>query len=112
LPAPTVLRDEQGTLDAQPSSLAWVDTRGDATLEQVLETPALFQPAVPGAAHRLPRQGALWLQLRLERPDAARQDWILKLPMPVIDRVTVYQREASGWRAETAGDTIAVNRWP
>src|SRR3954466_15145288 len=76
LPAPTVLRDEQGTLDAQPIVRSWVDVRGDAALAQVLETPALFQPAVPGAAHRLPKQGALWLQLRLQRADAALQDWI------------------------------------
>ena len=110
--APTVLRDAAGALDAQPVAQVWLDPRGDASLAQVLQDPdARFRPASAQALHRLPTQGALWLHLRLQRGASERQVWLLKFPMPLLDLVTVYQQEGGRWRAEAAGDTLAVNRW-
>lgn len=110
--AVTVLRDATGTLDAQEIARAWVDPTGEATLQQVQRSAHLFQPATPGVIHRLPAEGALWMHLRLQRGTKERQDWVLKLPMPVVDHVTLHQQEGSQWRAESAGDTLAVDRWP
>lgn len=108
---PTVLRDALGGLDAQSIAQGWVDAGGEATLEEVLRAPAAqFQPATDTL--RLPSHGALWLHLNLLRAPRERQEWLLKLPMPVLDQVTVYQRDGSGWRSESAGDTLAVNSWP
>ena len=110
---PTVLRDDMGGVDALPLAGSWVDPQGDATLAQVLhEAGTKFRAPEDGTALRLPPSGALWLHLRLQRAARERQGWLLKLPMPVIDLVTVYQQDGSEWRAETAGDTVAVNRWP
>lgn len=112
-PSATVLRDEMGALDAQELARAWVDPRGDATLSQLVHATATqFAPVAPGAIHRLPAQGALWLHLRLQRGTRDRQDWLLKFPMPVLDQVAVFQQDNGQWRAETAGDTLAVNQWP
>lgn len=111
-PAATVLRDATGSLDAQPLARTWVDARGDATLADVLrDAGGRFRPATTDALH-LVAHGALWLHLGLQRPAGERQQWLLELPMPVLDLVTVYQRDGSGWRAESAGDTLAVDRWP
>jgi len=108
-----VLRDDMGSLDAQGLATAWMDPQGDATLAQVLRAPETqFLPAPPGGVHRLSPRGALWLHLRLQRAAKERQDWLLKLPMPVLDLVTVYQQDGGQWRSDTAGDTLAVNRWP
>jgi diguanylate cyclase (GGDEF)-like protein len=110
---PVILRDEMGSIDAQGLATAWMDPQGDATLAQVLRAPeSQFLPAPPGGVHRLSARGALWLHLRLQRAPNERQDWLIKLPMPVLDLVTVYQQEGGQWRSDTAGDTIAVSRWP
>ena len=112
-PPATVLRDAMGAVDAQVLARSWVDADGDATLSQVLHAPpARFAPAQPGAIHHLPAQGALWLHLRLQRGAKERQDWLLKFPMPLLDQVTVYQTDGAQWRAESAGDTLAVASWP
>lgn len=109
----TVLRDEHGSIDAQAFARAWVDPRGEVTLSQLVHASATqFAPAAPDAIHRLPPHGALWLHLRLQRGAKERQDWVLKLPMPVLDQVTVFQQENGQWRAEMAGDTLAVGTWP
>lgn len=113
LPDPVVLRDDAGSVDAQGLARTWVDPQGDASLAQVLRAPdTQFQAPEPGALHRLPAQGALWLHLRVQRAAKERGDWLLRLPMPVIDQVTVYQQDDGQWRGETAGDTLAVHRWP
>lgn len=110
---PTLLRDAAGSMEAQEFARGWVDARGDATLAQVhRDAGALFHPATPGTVHRLPERGALWLHLRLQRGSRERLDWMLRLPMPVLDLVTVYQQVGGEWRAESAGDTLAVNHWP
>jgi diguanylate cyclase (GGDEF)-like protein len=109
--APAVLRDAQGSLDAQPLARTWVDRGGVASLQDVLREGATAFHAPAGAVN-LPARGALWLHLRLQRAQSERQQWLLRLPMPVLDLVTVYQLEDGGWRAESAGDTLAVSRWP
>lgn len=108
-----VLRDDIGTVDAHGLARTWLDQQGDATLAQVLRAPdTQFHAPEPGVFHRLPAHGALWLHLRLQRAPKERQAWLLKLPMPVLDLVTLHQQEGGLWRSESAGDTLAVNRWP
>ncbi|WP_186510921.1 sensor domain-containing diguanylate cyclase [Caenimonas sedimenti] len=109
-----VLRDAQQAIDVEDLAEVWIDTRGDATIEQVASRDGLarFQPAQPGTIHSLGPAAALWLRYRLVRGINERQDWLIEFPMPVLDRVTVYQAEGTRWRGETAGDTMAVERWP
>jgi diguanylate cyclase (GGDEF)-like protein len=109
-----VLRDAQLSIDAEDLAQVWVDTRGDATIEQVTTRDGLgrFQPAQPGTIHSLGTTATVWLHYRLARGINERQDWLIEFPMPVLDRVTVYQAEGSRWRGETAGDTLAVSLWP
>ncbi len=112
-PAPTALRDDVGSMEALAHARAWIDPQGEATLPQVLRAmDAQVPPATAGTVQRLPSRGVLWLHLRLQRPPKARHEWLLKLPMPVLDLVTVYQQDGGQWRAESAGDTMAVGRWP
>lgn len=108
------LTDREPQLEAAPLARAWVDARGDTGIEQVTRGAVArsFQPVPPGTVWKLPPEGALWLHLRLQRTAGARHDWLLKFPMPVLDRVTVYQQDAFDWRADTAGDTLAVQQWP
>lgn len=112
--SPLVLRDVDGSVNAAPSARVWLDTRGDAGIAQVTSRSglSLLQPAGPRLALPAGSSGALWLHLRLTRGINERQDWLLDFPMPSLDHVTVYQQEGTGWRAETAGDTLPVAQWP
>lgn len=56
---------------------------------------------------------ALWLKLRLQPVNASNENWVVEVPVPVIDRVTLYQQDASGrWFARTAGDLVPMREWP
>lgn len=111
---PIVLRDAQEAIAAESLAQVWIDPRGDATIEQVVSREGLarFAPARPDTIHSLGPTAALWLHYRLARGVNERQDWLIEFPMPVLDRVTVYQHEGGRWRGESAGDTLAVERWP
>lgn len=110
--APQQLTDALGSVEAATVAASWHDRQGSAGVQQAVEAAADFQPARPGIVHKLGPHAALWLHLRLQRAPGQRQSWLLKLPMPTLDHVTVFQRGPAGWTAEAAGDTIAVARWP
>lgn len=114
VPTATVLRDATGALDPEPLAGAWIDSTGAAGIADVSSAAGrrAFGPAIPGARYHLGEDGALWLHLRLVRPAGERQDWVLQFPMPELDLVTVYEQEGGGWRAGSAGDTLAVDHWP
>ncbi|MDB5898375.1 MAG: hypothetical protein JWP41_1977 [Ramlibacter sp.] len=108
------LRDNAASLDASRWARVWVDPRGDTPIEQVapMAATAAFQPPPGGVIAQSRDDGALWLHLRLRRDPQGRQEWLLAVPITVVDLVTVYQREAGAWRSESAGDTLAVSGWP
>lgn len=107
---PVTLRDAVPQIDASDRVGIWIDPRGDASIAQAAR--ATYRPTRPGEVFDNPPQAALWMHLRLARGAAERQNWLLKFTMPLLDRVTVYQRELGGWREESAGDTLPVRRWP
>lgn len=111
-----LLRDNLVKLDVESLGRVWVDAQGAADISQVSDArgPAAFEPALPGAFYRLGDHGALWLRLKLQRLPAERQDWVLEVPMPLVDLVTLYQQPQAGgrWQGESAGDTLAVTHWP
>jgi diguanylate cyclase (GGDEF)-like protein len=97
---------------ARVAAQVWVDEHGTATLQEVLERPQRFAPGDPEAVYRLGEGSALWLRLKLVRTEGDRP-WLLVVPHPVLDRISVWQQDARGrWRQETAGDTVAVDQWP
>lgn len=108
--APIVLRDANPQVRLAGQVLAWTDEAGQATIADAVRAP--FRPVPADAVHELGRDAALWYHFRVQRGSTERQQWLLRLPLPLLDRVTVYQWENSGWREETAGDTLAVSQWP
>jgi diguanylate cyclase (GGDEF)-like protein len=113
-PSPILLSERsQPVADGQTPSRIGLDVRGDATIEQVQRLGALFQPARTDDVHTFPPGSALWVQLRLATPRDEPTRWLLAVPNALLDRVTLYQRDAQGgWDAQTAGDTVAVDLWP
>ena len=107
---PVALRDAEPQLDVQDRVGVWIDAGGDASIADAVRAP--FQPATPRAVYHLPGDAALWMHLRVQRGAMERQQWLLKIPVPLVDRVTVFQPDGSSWREESAGDTLAVRQWP
>lgn len=109
-----VLREAQGTLPMEGLVQVWLDPGGQATIEQVADPagPAQFQPGSADVIYSLGSQGALWIRMNVLRGQQERQQWLIEFPMPVLDLVTVFQRQGDRWTAESAGDNLAVDRWP
>ncbi|MET0310425.1 MAG: 7TM diverse intracellular signaling domain-containing protein [Burkholderiaceae bacterium] len=93
---------------------AWVDPTGSATIAQVAGGKgAAFVQEDSAAIHSIGPKAALWLQFRVTRTSAASRDWLIEFPIPLLDAVTLWQRDAAGqWTAQSAGDTLPVAGWP
>lgn len=69
--------------------------------------------AQANATHRLRPENRLWVRIDLQRSTKAAAQWILSVPLPFIDSVTLFQPNAAGgFTAQSAGDRIAVAQWP
>ena len=116
----TVLSGQQ----LSPTSVragVWVDETGQQSLAQVLQKDA-FAPFNPYHNYALGRDGAVWLRLRVQMPASAQPDaaqaaqlmpWVLEIPVPLLDEVTLYQTDSQGklLAQQQAGDLLANARW-
>lgn len=108
-----LLGDGAGSHPTEALAQVWFDERGTATLEQVQQPGVAFAPGAPDVVHELRPGTAVWLRFRLLRAEGSRQQWLLVFPNPLLDQVDVWQRDERGrWRSQSAGDTVAVDRWP
>ena len=112
-PPPIVLADDSRPLRDPPPAAEWTDASGKAGLEQVLAGRADFEPLRADRIRMLGASGALWIHVRLVRPPNSHAEWVAELPLPPLDSVTMYQQDPGGaWRAQAAGDKLAVASWP
>jgi GGDEF domain-containing protein len=111
----TVLNDREPMLDLREASVMWIDTQGQTTVEELVSEKARV-PMLPSSAsttYSLGEQAALWQHYRFRKSSGSHQDWILEFPLPLLDKVTVYQTDPGGaWSAESAGDTVPITSWP
>ncbi len=112
----TALNDRAPVVDVSAASLMWIDTDGQAGIEELTgkQRREAFAPSRAGTIYALGHQAALWQHYRFAKSAESRQDWMLEFPQPLLDRVTVYQqgKPAGSWTSQTAGDTVAVASWP
>ncbi|MBC5763188.1 sensor domain-containing diguanylate cyclase [Ramlibacter albus] len=111
---PIVLQGALEAIDAEMLGEAWVDPTGTATITQVNSAhgPVKFVQPQADTIYSLGPQAVLWLHYRIARPRDERQNWLLEVPMPLVDLVTVFQHDGNRWHAESAGDNLAVAQWP
>jgi GGDEF domain-containing protein len=92
---------------------AWIDASGRVSVENVATDGAIaWQPTQPNAIYPLSSDKALWIRFTVPpAPDAER--WYLEVPYPAVNRVTLYTPDSVGqWLAQSAGDSLAVAKWP
>jgi diguanylate cyclase (GGDEF)-like protein len=103
------LADGEGDITLQAQY--WIDTTGQATIEQVAGGAARLQPMVERKALPL-SGGALWLRFDLTRLDNSRRWYLLLNGGAFLDRASVFTQGADGaWRAQHAGDHVPVAQW-
>ena len=109
-----MLSDEIATQDISAASTAWVDTQGTSTVAQTAaRAGAGFLPSAAESVYRLGPDAALWQHYRFSVQAKSQKHWVLEFSQPLIDRITVYQRTATGaWTTRVAGDTVPVAKWP
>jgi two-component system, sensor histidine kinase LadS len=99
----------------QGSAHFWHEKPTQATVEQAASAASAgrYMPLLDETMFDLKTQDRLWVRLDLERKGSGPEHWVLWLPVPLIDSVTVYQQQADGkWQSWRAGDRIAVATWP
>jgi len=110
-----ILDDQHPVADLQASGLVWMDDNAQATITQLAasKTRPTMSPAQAHTVYALDSQVALWQHYRFRKSADSRQDWVLQFPLPLLDKVTVFQQTPTGgWTGQTAGDTVAVSSWP
>jgi len=81
------------------------------TIQDAIASPQRFSNVSSNTQFALDARQVLWLKLQVQAE--ARTAWTLALPMPVLDLVTLYERDEAGrWIASSAGDHLHVNQWP
>lgn len=70
--------------------------------------------ALPGPLSASYTDDVIWLRLRLQRPQAAPERWLLQLSHALLDDVRLYQRDAAGrWLpAGQSGEDQGRSNWP
>lgn len=91
----------------------WIDTTGRLTADEVARTATVpWQRTTADAIYPLKTGHVMWVRFSVPpAPDAER--WYLEVPLPTIDRASLYTLDGVGrWNEQRAGDQIAVATWP
>jgi GGDEF domain-containing protein len=109
-----VLDPANPVIDLQTSGSVWIDAGAGATIEDVAgHTNEVFvRPGKPNTIYILGAGAALWQHYRFRSASSGPQ-WLLEFPLPLLDKVTVFQKNRKGqWNSQTAGDTVPLSSWP
>ncbi len=103
------------TRDVGVQSQWWLTSNTTAGISEVTaaQSPAVFVPELRDKTYRLSASNRLWVKLDVQRSSTVSGIWVLSVPLPFIDKVTLYQpNSAGGYTVQSAGDRIAVADWP
>lgn len=111
---PPVLRlGSAGSAIEDVTAAAWFGPHPPGGIAAASEDRLPFLAIAPRQTFPFDPGKSLWLKLRLQAAAGGNPGWQLEVPMPVVDRVTVYQQDASGrWFARRAGDMVPMDEWP
>ncbi len=108
-PGTVVLGDGTRSLELHGPVLQWLENGRSATIDTA-GTKA-FATGSGSQAYALNADNTLWLKLRLVRASGNTDRWLLNIPHPYIDQVTLYQLRDGQWHSQSAGDNLAQSKW-
>jgi hypothetical protein len=90
----------------------WIEPAQTADIEQVARTPSAFSVHDLRKAFPLSVQNTAWIRLRLSPNASQVGQWVLNVPLPFIDSISLFQRDAAGrWTEQKSGDQMAHSDW-
>lgn len=113
-PPATLLSQAQPIQELRGNVDTWIDDRADATIQQVAGSRVRerFQPHTFGQPFLLSDTNAVWIRLVFRRAPGETGHWILSVPIPFLDSISLFQREGNGsWSEQKAGDALAHTEW-
>jgi diguanylate cyclase (GGDEF)-like protein len=107
-----VVGDGTPSIEIQGDVQTWLEPGSYATIQIAASSPHKFQ-SVPGLArHHMTERDTLWIKLRVVRAVGNTSGWTLNIPLPYLEVVHLYERDATGkWLVQTAGNSIAHSEW-
>mgnify|MGYP006266745977 CR=1 FL=1 len=117
LPAQEVLRLSQTekTYEVGSQATFWEDVGHNATLEEVLspEIQAQFQPSEAKRLNFGYNTGsAFWIKFQLRDESSGDIDWLLEIPYPPLDSLTLYTETSIGWKKVQSGEAFPFSARP
>ncbi len=110
--APALVLHDNGALELHEGVLGWLEASRNAVVNDAAAASEHYAPMDLQQHVPLDDSNTLWLRLRVQRGEAVSEHWSVQLPLPFVDDVTLYQRDAQGrWQAQRAGDTVAQAEW-
>jgi two-component system, sensor histidine kinase LadS len=115
-PSPTadaiLLADGAKPFSLQQDLPMWLESGTQAGIDAVAKMPMVFSPTSPNTLHALGQDSTLWIRLRVLRPVGSNEPWMLNIPTPYLDSITLYQRQINDqWLIHSAGDTLPQAQW-
>lgn len=108
------LNAEQDVYNLIKNSALLIDTSSTLTFDQI-NTPEYQKKFVPSESEALSLgviPAAVWIRISIQEVQITiPRQWILSLDYPLLDYVTVYQKDNSGaWKAQETGDMFPVGQ--
>jgi GGDEF domain-containing protein len=95
-----------------PAAWAWHGSDPSTDLQVAAGGRLPWKPLDVRHAVPLGQGSVLWIKLVVQRPPGADQPWLLEVPVPVVDQVTLFQRVGGSWVSQMAGDQVPMRDWP
>jgi GGDEF domain-containing protein len=109
---PVVLEERAQPIPLAGHAQAWIDERASATWQDVAQLPdSAWSLVRPDSIYALDSRKALWIRFTV-MPTAQEEGWYLRIQYPALNRATLHAVDAPALAAASAGDAVAVARWP
>jgi GGDEF domain-containing protein len=108
---PTIVHNSLSSKYLSGASKVWYEPGREASVEKAFWS-AQWQDHTAGTPFFLNAENSVWILLHVARAPGESGNWMLDIPIPFIDSISVFQRDATGrWTEQVAGDTLAHDQW-
>ena len=112
LPETVVLQDSQNSKDLNGAYAIWVEDGHNEDIQSVQSKVGKFHLSPPSAIIPLSGNRTLWIHLRFSRSEKSSMQSRIDIPLPFLDRASLFQTNALGeWEEQKAGSLLPKSKW-
>jgi GGDEF domain-containing protein len=91
---------------------AWIEDGRQASVEKVADGAGHFSAHPVAQTYDFSGNNTVWVKLPLARSPQDPTEWVLDVPVPFLDSLSLFQRNAAGqWTEQQSGDRLAHRDW-